>query len=76
MTWPMDWQDACGGSDTMVLVTSEQLATMRDEITEVVARYRRVGQGNPRARRIATHLYLYPLDLDRPPGPNSMENRS
>ena len=74
MSWPMDWQDACGGSDDMVLVTSEQLATMRDEIAEVVARYRRVGQGNPRARRIATHLYLYPLDLDRPPASNSREN--
>ena len=47
---------------------------MRDEIAEVVARYRRVGQGNPRARRIATHLYLYPLDLDRPPASNSREN--
>ncbi len=47
---------------------------MRDEIAEVVARYRRVGQGNPRARRIATHLYLYPLDLDRPPASNNREN--
>jgi DNA-binding transcriptional ArsR family regulator len=67
MTWPGDWQDACGSSDAMVLVTSEQLAAMRDEIGEVVARYRRVGQGNPLARRIAAYTFLYPLDLDRPP---------
>ena len=70
MTWPADWQDACGSSDSMVLVTSEQLREMRDEIHEVVARYRRVGQGNPRARRIATYTFLYPLDLDRPPTPD------
>lgn len=67
MSWPADWQDACGSSDAMVLVTSDQLRTMRDEIAEVVARYRRVGQGNPRARRIAAYTFLYPLDLDRPP---------
>lgn len=72
MAWPVEWQDACGGSDDMVLVTHEQLAEMRDEIWAVVARYRRVGQGNPRARRIAAHTYLYPLDLDRPP---ATENR-
>ncbi|WP_353352828.1 helix-turn-helix domain-containing protein [Intrasporangium sp. DVR] len=67
MTWPGDWQDACGSSDAMVLVTSDQLREMRDEILDVVARYRRVGQGNPRARRIAAYTFLYPLDLDRPP---------
>jgi DNA-binding transcriptional ArsR family regulator len=72
MSWPVDWQDACGSTDDMVLVTSEQLTAMRDEVAEVVARYRRVGQGNPRARRIATHHFLYPLDLDRPP---ATENR-
>lgn len=67
MTWPPAWQDACGSSDSMVLATTEQLAAMRDEIAEVVERYRRVGQGNPQARRIAAYSFLYPLDLDRPP---------
>lgn len=75
MTWPPDWQDACGSGDAMVLVTSEQLTAMRDEINEVVARYRRVGQGNPRARRIAAYTFLYPLDLDRPPTGTTTENR-
>ncbi len=73
MSWPAAWQDACGSGDDMVLVTTEQLTAMRDEIAEVVSRYRRVGQGNPQARRIAAYTFLYPLDLDRPP---AQENRS
>ena len=30
-TWPAPWQDACGSSDDMVLVTAEQLSAMREE---------------------------------------------
>ena len=32
-----------------------------------VARYRRVGQGNPQAKRIAVYTYAYPVDLDQRP---------
>ena len=66
-SWPPAWQDACGSSDDMVLLTAEQLSAMRDEIGEVVARYRRVGQGNPEAKRIAVYLYAYALDLETGP---------
>ena len=65
--WPGDWQDACGSSDDMVLLTAPQLQAMRDEISEVVGRYRRVGQGNPDAKRIAVYLFAYALDLDKAP---------
>ncbi len=65
--WPADWQDACGSSDDMVLLTAPQLSAMRDEIAEVVGRYRRVGQGNPNAKRIAVYLFAYALDLDKAP---------
>lgn len=67
LSWPTAWQDACGQSDSMVLVTAEQLSAMRAEISEVVERYRRVGQGNPTAKRIAVYDFAYPLDLGRPP---------
>ena len=30
-------------------------------------RYRRVGQGNPEAKRIAVYVYVYPVDLDTTP---------
>lgn len=65
--WPVDWRDAMGLSDSYVIATPAQVEEMRREITEVVSRYRRVGQGNPEARRVATYSVLYPLDLDRPP---------
>jgi len=66
-TWPTAWQDACGSSDAAVLVTAESLEAMREEMWDLIERYRRVGQGNPQARRIAVYAFAYPLDLDRPP---------
>jgi len=33
----------------------------------VLARYRRVGQGNPRAKRVAVYTFAYPVDLDNLP---------
>ncbi|MEO7132344.1 MAG: winged helix-turn-helix domain-containing protein [Dermatophilaceae bacterium] len=65
--WPLDWQDTSSGRDAMVLVTTEQLRAMTAEIAQVIERYRRVGQGNPRARRVAAYTFSYPLDLGRPP---------
>ncbi len=67
--WPVAWQDACTPRDAMVLVTTEQLEAMTAEVAAVVERYRRVGQGNPSARRVAVYAFTYPLDLDRPPAP-------
>ena len=66
-TWPVEWRDAAGMGDTFVIATAEQLAQMRREVDEVVARYRRIGQGNPAARRMAVYEIAYPLDLDRAP---------
>ena len=54
-------------SDAFVVVTPEQAVTLQAELDAVVARYRRVGQGNPSARRVAVYTIRYPLDLDRPP---------
>jgi DNA-binding transcriptional ArsR family regulator len=66
-TWPTSWQDACGSTDASILVTPEALESMRAEMWELVQRYRRVGQGNPQARRVAVYAFAYPLDLERPP---------
>ncbi|WP_068402220.1 ArsR/SmtB family transcription factor [Kribbia dieselivorans] len=65
--WPQRWQLATGVHDWMVLATDEQLQSMRAEIDEVVKRYRRVGQGNPTARRLAVYSFVFPLDMDRAP---------
>lgn len=65
--WPAEWRDAAGMSDSFVVATAAQVAAMNAEILAVVERYRRVGQGNPSARRVAVYLVDYPLDLERPP---------
>jgi DNA-binding transcriptional ArsR family regulator len=66
-TWPPQWRDAAGMNDSFVITTPEQTEAMKAEIEEVVSRYRRVGQGNPNARRLAVYSVIYPLDLDRAP---------
>lgn len=65
--WPPDWADHLGLDDHVALVTQEQLVALRTEIEEVLARYRRVGQGNPRAKRVAVYTFAYPVDLDNLP---------
>jgi DNA-binding transcriptional ArsR family regulator len=65
--WPMDWRDAAGLSDDMVVVTSEQMRALADELNQVVRRYRRVGQGNPKARRVAVFFAAHPIDMGQAP---------
>ena len=65
--WPAAWRDAAGMNDSYVIATPSQLEEMKAEIDDVIARYRRVGQGNPAARRLAVYNVTYPLDLDRIP---------
>ncbi len=66
-TWPAAWRDAAGMSDTFIIATPEQVEELKREVDELLARYRRVGQGNPQARRLAVYSVLYPLDLDKAP---------
>jgi DNA-binding transcriptional ArsR family regulator len=65
--WPTAWRDAAGMNDTFVIATPEQVQAMKAELDEVFERYRRIGQGNPAARRLAAYSVIYPLDLDRTP---------
>lgn len=65
--WPLEWRDAAGMSDTYVIATPEQVQELKTELDTLLERYRRVGQGNPNARRLAAYSILYPLDLDRAP---------
>ncbi len=66
-SWPARWRDAVGMSDEVVIATAEHVAAMTAELHQVIDRYRRVGQGNPLARRVAVYTATYPVDLDRPP---------
>ena len=63
--WSLTWQEACGLDDHLLLVTDEQLAALRAVVADVFERYRRVGAGNPQAKRVT--FYTCPLPVD-PPG--------
>ncbi|MDQ5840441.1 MAG: helix-turn-helix domain-containing protein [Chloroflexota bacterium] len=64
--WPVGWREQVGLSDHLVQVTAGQLSALRGDLAEVLGRYRRVGAGNPDAKRVS--VYLCPLPVDRPPG--------
>lgn len=61
--WDPVWQEVCGLEDHTVQVTAEQATALRAELLEVLERYRRVGQGNPQAKRLV--VYTCPLPVDR-----------
>lgn len=63
--WPLAWQELCGLDDHLVLVTDTQLEALQSEIAAILARYRRVGAGNPRAKRVT--YYTCALPVDAPP---------
>jgi len=64
--WPRDWREQVGLSDHLVQVTAGQLSALRAELAEVLERYRRIGAGNPDAKRVS--VYLCPLPVDSPRG--------
>lgn len=66
--WPEHWQPVLGLEDHLVLVTAEQMTALREELVEVLERYRRLGQGNPQAKRVAVYTCALPVDPP-PPGP-------
>src|ERR1035437_3931318 len=64
--WPVDWREQVGLSDHLVQGTAGQLAALRSDLAAVLERYRRVGAGNPEAKRVS--VYLCPLPVDSPRG--------
>jgi len=64
--WPAPWREQVGLSDHLVQVTAEQLSALRGDLAEVLERYRRLGAGNPDAKRVS--VYLCPLPVDSPRG--------
>jgi DNA-binding transcriptional ArsR family regulator len=66
-SWPMPWRSALGMSDDVCVLTAEQAEAMNDELAAVVQKWRRAGQADQGARRVAVYRVLYPVDLDRRP---------
>ena len=67
-SWPVEWRDAAGMSDTFVIATPEQAETLQAELDTVLAKYRHVGEGQTDAKRLTAYTVILPMDLDTPSG--------
>jgi len=63
--WPREWRDALGYGDDGVHVTPAQAMALREEIHEVVMKYRHAGDGEPDAAHLMIWTILLPVD-ERP----------
>lgn len=62
--WPSEWVDVFGLSDTFVTVTPEQMRELNTRMDALLAEYRTVGEGDPRARRASVSTFARPMDPD------------
>ena len=70
--WPVEWVDVLGLNDTFVTVTPEQLGELQRRLDALLAEFRTVGEGDPRARRVSVYYYARPLDVKHPPKPHQL----
>ena len=62
--WPAEWVDVFGLNDTFVTVTPEQMRELNARLDALLAEYRTIGEGDPRARRASVTTYARPIDPD------------
>ena len=66
--WPAEWVDVLGLNDTFVTVTPEQMRDLNARMDALLAEYRTVGSGDPRARRVSVNIFARPMDPRPTPG--------
>ena len=71
--WPAEWVDVFGLNDTFVTVTPEQMRQLNSRLDALLAEYRTIGEGDPRARRASVSTFSRPMDLDVGPDPERAE---
>src|SRR5215218_3089966 len=71
--WPAEWVDVFGLNDTFVTVTPEQMHELNSRLDALLAEYRTLGEGDPRARRASVSTFSRPMDLDAVPDPDGAE---
>lgn len=78
-TWPGEWQDATATSDDLVRLDAGEVLALREELWEVIQRYRALATAgtdasgdspatpgdpaHPDRRRVGVHLHFVPIDL-------------
>jgi DNA-binding transcriptional ArsR family regulator len=60
--WPPEWVEVFGLNDTFVTVTPEQMRELNSRLNALLAEYRTVGEGDPRARRASVSTFTRPMD--------------
>jgi DNA-binding transcriptional ArsR family regulator len=65
--WPAEWVDVFGLNDTFVTVTPEQMRELNARLDALLAEYRTIGEGDPRARRASVDVFSRPMDPDSVP---------
>ena len=65
--WPAEWVDVFGLNDTFVTVTPEQMRDLNTRLDALLAEYRTLGEGDPRARRASVNIIARPMDPDLVP---------
>jgi DNA-binding transcriptional ArsR family regulator len=71
--WPAEWVDVFGLNDTFVTVTPEQMHELNNRLDALLAEYRTIGEGDPRARRASVSTFSRPMDLDVVTDPDGAE---
>ena len=64
-SWPVEWRDALGVGDDVVMVTAAQARAMQEDLIAVVARYRHAGADDPDAQRVSVWHMMHPLAAAR-----------
>jgi DNA-binding transcriptional ArsR family regulator len=67
--WPAEWVDVFGLNDTFITVTPEQMRDLNARLGALLAEFRTVGEGDPRARRASVNTFTRPMDPDDVPEP-------
>jgi len=59
--WPLDWQDAAGGSDYLVRVSPTRLRALQDDVLALFLRYAEPDPDDTPTEQVAVYLHAIPI---------------
>lgn len=77
-SWPLEWQDAAGASDYLLLVSPARLRELAAEAHELFERYRRADDLDPGpdggAEQVAVYLHAFPTTRKSAAAPSEADS--